>query len=222
VNGIHDMGGMHGFGSVVREEDEPVFHAPWEGRVYAINLCTPMPGGLRAEIESIPPADYLRYSYYEKWLHAKTEGLIKAGVIEREALQAREAAIARSPEAAGKPVHDQARASERLRQIQIRAPKDIEPGSPPRYRCGDMVLARNINSPGHTRLPRYIRGHRGRVERLWGCYRLEDQDPPGVMTERGEHVYSVRFEAAELWGGQAEPNQAVYIDMWESHMQAAD
>jgi len=222
VNGIHDMGGMHGFGPVPREENEPVFHEEWEGRIYAINLCTRMPAGLRPEIEEIPPATYLRYSYYEKWLHAKVEGLIKIGLIDRGELALREVAIAESPSAVAKPVVDPERARERIERLKTLYLPDAEPTGEPRFHAGDEVCVRNINPPGHTRMPRYVRGHTGTVQQLWGWHRFEDQDPPGVMTDQAEPVYSVRFEGSELWGEQAEPNQAVYIDMWESYLESPD
>jgi nitrile hydratase beta subunit len=222
VNGIHDMGGMHGFGRVPIEVNEPVFHEEWEGRVWAINLCTRMPAGLRPEIEVIPPASYLRYSYYEKWLHAKVEGLIKAGLIDRDELAQREVAIAADPAAVANPIIEPARVTERLERLHTFNSPDTEPTGEPQFRAGNEVRVRNINPPGHTRMPRYTRGHIGIVQQLWGWHRIEDQDPPGVMTERAEPVYSVRFEGAELWGDQAEPNQAVYIDMWESYLESPE
>jgi nitrile hydratase len=216
------MGGMHGFGPVVREENEPVFHEEWEGRMYGINICTRMPGAGRPDIESIPPAQYLRYSYYEKWLHAKIEALIRLGVIDRDEFEAREAAIAQSDDAMAEPVIDPARVLNRIMRINTSNRPDAEPTGAPKFQAGDMVRARNVNPPGHTRLPRYIRGHTGTVQQLWEWQRLEDQDPPFVDTNRVEPVYSVRFEGAELWGEQAEPNQAVYIDMWESYLESPD
>ena len=83
MDGIHDMGGMHGFGPIIREEEEPVFHYLWEGRVLAIVRATPIPipGGMRNNIETMDPGHYLTSSYYEKWLHARIKGLIDAGAI---------------------------------------------------------------------------------------------------------------------------------------------
>src|SRR5262245_62634412 len=100
MNGIHDMGGMHGFGPIVREENEPVFHHVWEGRVFAIRLATPVPipGGSRNNIEQMDPAAYLTTSYYEKWLHARIKGLIDAGVLTAAELEARIALYRDHPE----------------------------------------------------------------------------------------------------------------------------
>ena len=222
MNGIHDMGGMHGFGPVVREENEPIFHEEWEGRMYGINICSRMPGAGRSDIESIPPAQYLRYSYYEKWLHAKIEALIRLGVIDRDEFEARQAAIAKSDDAMAEPVIDPVRVLNRITRNNVSNRPEIEPSGNPQFQAGDVVRARNINPSGHTRLPRYIRGHTGTVQQLWEWQRFEDQDPPFVDTDRVEPVYSVRFEGSELWGEQAEPNQAVYIDMWESYLESRD
>ena len=101
MNGIHDMGGMHGFGAVVREENEPVFHHEWEGRVYAMQRVTPVliPGGSRNNIEQMDSVAYLTSSYYEKWLHARIKGLIDAGALTAEELEARVAFYRDHPEA---------------------------------------------------------------------------------------------------------------------------
>ena len=92
MNGAHDMGGMHGFGPMQPEADEPVFHARWEARVFALRMLV---GGWRKwnidagrhSIERLRPADYLRWSYYEKWLEslvmlAREHGLLSAREIE--------------------------------------------------------------------------------------------------------------------------------------------
>ena len=95
MDGIHDMGGMHGFGPVIREENEPLFHDPWEGRVLAMTVATPIPvpGGSRNNIENMDPAHYLSSSYYEKWLHSRIKGLIDAGVLTQEELETRMALL---------------------------------------------------------------------------------------------------------------------------------
>jgi nitrile hydratase len=216
------MGGMHGFGPVPIEVNEPVFHEEWEGRMYGIYVTSRVQGAGRPDIESIPPAQYLKYSYYEKWLHAKVESMIRLGIIDRHEFEARTAAIAKSENAMAESVIDPERVQARLERIKTPDPRTGEPTGEPLFTTGDIVRARNFHPPGHTRLPRYIRGHVGTVQQLWGWYRFEDQDPPFVDSERVEPVYSVRFEGEELWGEQAEPNSPVYIDMWESHLDSPD
>lgn len=223
MNGMHDMGGMHGFGPVVREANEPVFHHAWEGRVYAMQRVTPVPipGGSRSNIETMDPAAYLTSSYYEKWLHARIKGLIDAGTLTVEELETRVAFYRDHPEAPVPRRED----PERLQRIQQRLRRVVE--SPrldlpiqPQYRLGAAVRARNMHPPGHTRLPRYVRGKHGVVTRFYGIYDFQDAMPPGTAAPP-QPLYAVRFEARELWGESAEANSVVYIDMWESYLEPA-
>ena len=221
MNGVHDMGGMHGFGPVLREENEPVFHEPWEGRVFALRVTTRFADGGRAAIEAMPPAQYLNSTYYEKWLYAKTVGLIAAGFLTKEELEAEVEKFRENPNLKPKRVENPDLVAEHRERLAGIFPPARNPVGVSSFQAGDAVRARNINPAGHTRLPRYIRGHLGTVDRLYGWHEVQDQEPPGVTREGIEPVYSVRFEGAELWGGQAEPNSCVYIDMWESYLESA-
>src|SRR5258708_29978471 len=102
MNGVHDMGGMHGFGPIQREQNEPVFHHPWEGRIYAMHMVTPVPipGGFRYGIERMAPAHYLSSTYYEKWLHVQTQGILEAGVLTQQELADRLAIYRKNPNSA--------------------------------------------------------------------------------------------------------------------------
>lgn len=184
MNGIHDMGGMHGFGPVVREEHEPVFHEPWEGRVYAVNgALRPVlrggsggVGGLRDVIEQMPPADYLNAGYYERWLHQLTQRAIDNGLLSAEELDARVRQYQAHP---GTPAtvrkNPEARAAAIKRLFTPLHPE--VPVGEPLYQLRQAVVARNLNWDGHNRLPRYIRGKRGAIERVNGWYRIEDAHP---------------------------------------------
>jgi len=222
MNGVHDLGGMHGFGRIPREQDEPVFHHPWEGRVYAMHVATPVPipGGFRYGIERMAPAHYLSSSYYEKWLHVQSQGMLAAGIFTPEELADRLAFYRENPDA----VPPQRSDPERLKRVlaETAAPESLQRDSDiqPAFGIGDLVTARNIHPAGHTRLPRYVRGKRGVVARYEGIQDIYDTLPAGG-TAPPQPAYSVRFEAQELWGESAERNCAVYLDLWESYLEPA-
>ena len=220
MNGIHDMGGMHGFGPVEREDDEPVFHHDWEGRVFAMRVVTPVPipGGSRNNIETMDPLHYLRSSYYEKWLHARVKGLIDSGVLTAEELQAREARYRDRPDTPMPRREDPEQVQVVLASLRTHRSPRRDVDAQPQFALGDPVRVRNLHPPGHTRLPRYVRGKCGAVVRFYGFQDVQDAPPPGIAVEP-QAVYAVRFAAAELWGDAAEANSTVCIDMWESYLE---
>ena len=220
MNGVHDMGGMHGFGPVLPEENEPVFHERWESRVFAMMRLARAPN-FRPGIESMQPDVYLRSSYFERWLHTVTEGLKFDGRIDENQLEARVQRFRNSPSLEPDRVENPHLLAQWRASRAGSHTKEHRPENDAAFQAGDVVRARNINPVGHTRLPRYIRGHLGTVRTMYGWHNVQDQDPPGVKIETIEPVYSVRFEGNELWGEQAEPNSAVYIDMWESYLESA-
>ena len=220
MNGIHDMGGMHGFGPVEREENEPVFHHEWEGRAFALRVVTPVPipGGARHHIEAMDPLHYLQSSYYEKWLHARVRGLIDSGVMTIEELQAREALYRDRPDTPLPRRDDPARVEKVLADLRTHRSPRRSVKAQPQFGVGDPVRALNLHPPGHTRLPRYIRGRRGVVARFYGFQDVQDAQPPGVSGDP-QAVYAVRFSASELWGDAAQANSTVFIDMWEGYLE---
>jgi nitrile hydratase len=209
MNGIHDMGGMTDFGPVTREPNEPVYHAAWERRV--LGLVREIVDTrynwdeFRSAIERLDPVVYLSSSYYERWLSALERYLVEKGVVAEEELRQRTAGAA--PRPALSPVGPAARPAD-----------DGVAADRPRYRRGDAVVARNINPAGHTRLPRYVRGKRGRVERFLGSFVFPDDNALGAGAHR-QPVYAVRFQASELWGESAGAGRAsVCVDLWESYL----
>jgi nitrile hydratase beta subunit len=222
MNGIHDMGGMHGFGPIEREEHEPVFHQPWEGRVFAMQRATPVPipGGSRNNIEHMDPSHYLTSSYYEKWLHARIKGCIDAGVLTAEELEARTAFYRDHPDAPVPQREDPAQVQRTLVALRTHRSPLRQVDIQPKFRLGETVRARNLHPSGHTRLPRYVRGKRGVVARFYGFFDLQDTMPPGVEPPP-QPLYVVRFEAQELWGNAAEANSTLCLDMWESYLEPA-
>ena len=215
MNGIHDMGGMHGFGPVEPEEDEPVFHEHWEGRMFGLMVAAGSGMFSRHAIESIEPARCLASSYYERWMLALEKGLMERGDVTAGELDDRTNFFRQNPKA--RPVRrEDSKLAERVRagMYRQRSPRR-EALFPPKFRVGDPVTARNINPAGHTRLPRYVRGKKGVVARLNGVY-----DTPDEMASRpSQPVYNVRFLASELWGESAEQNGTLHIDMWESYLE---
>jgi nitrile hydratase beta subunit len=217
VNGVHDMGGMHGLGALSPEPGEPVFHAHWERRVHALVIASPTRGNIdagRHQRERIPGPEYLRMSYYEKWLTGLCEMLVNNGVVSAEEL-----ASGRADPAAPK-------ATPRL------SPEAVEPAlthrgsyqrevaAQPAFQAGDQVRALNIHPAGHTRLPRYARGRLGVIERWHGAHVFPDANAHG----RGEdprHLYTVRFAARELWGPDAAEHDSVSLDLWEPYLERA-
>ena len=226
MNGVHDMGGMHGFGPIDIEADEPVFHEEWEGRVYG--MVTGIreehdvygPYGSRHYIENIPPARYLASSYYERWMLALQAALVNKGLLTAEEIDDRTRQFAADP-TSETPKRLDPELADRVRR-RIYAPQSLEQqaSTAPLFSVGDEIVVRNIHPVGHTRLPRYVRGKRGKIAGIYGAQGLQDE--PTIADGSPQHVYSVVFEASELWGRNAESNQRLYIDMWECWMDRAD
>lgn len=91
---------------------------------------------------------------------------------------------------------------------------------PAKFKAGDAVRSRNINPTGHTRLPRYARDKLGRIEVDYGVFIFADSHAHG-LGQKPQHLYSVRFGAQELWGAEAAPRDAVYLDLWDDHLDPA-
>jgi len=217
MNGVHDMGGQQGMGPVQYERDEPVFHAWWEGRIYALNRA------MRAwrkwsldtdrhEIELLDPVDYLRMSYYERWLNRLETQVVKYGFVTKEELATGQAAPgstkstpALTPATSG-------------RWLSRGIPSSDDPLVQAAFKVGQRVRARNIHPLGHTRLPRYVRGKTGVVRRDHGVYTFPDTNAH-FQGEKRQHLYSVQFTASELWGDSASRRDSVYLDMWDDYLE---
>ena len=219
MNGVHDMGGMHGFGPVQPEANEPVFHAPWEGRVLALRRAVSawrrwnIDAG-RYSIETLPPADYLRLCYYEKWLESCIKLMLAAGLVTPQELATgrRDPAVpvATPPLTPDKVLPAIAAGGPTLRKI----------SATPRFDSGATVRAKDINPTGHTRLPRYVRGRLGTIECHHGAHVFPDSNAR-FEGENPQVLYTVRFAARELWGSAANPVDAVYLDLWEDYLDSA-
>ena len=218
MNGVHDMGGMHGMGPIVREANEPVFHHAWERRVLALSLATSALGQWNVDMsrharERMPAAQYLAATYYAKWLYGLELLLLETGLVTREELEMGRARGRRS----GQRVLEAADVQKFLTKGRgFRLPDDV----PPRFKPGDRVVGRNMQPTGHTRLPRYVRGRHGVIDRDRGVFIFADANAMG-LGPKPQHLYSVRFGARELWGADASPRDAVYVDLWDDHLDPA-
>jgi len=219
MNGVHDMGGMHGMGPIQAEKNEPVFHTRWEGRVLALRRAMAAwrkwnIDVTRHQVELVPPAEYLRLSYYERQFVAFLEMLAKSGLVTRAELES-------GTPAQGSPKATPALTAEKAAALVAKGvPASRDVPMTPRFRAGDRVRARNMHPVGHTRLPRYARGKFGTINRDHGVFVFPDTNAH-FLGEKPQHVYSVRFAARELWGEQASSRDSVFLDMWDDYLEPA-
>ena len=218
MDGIHDMGGMHGFGKVEPEPNEPVFHAAWEGHCLAINRAMGYAGAWnidqsRAAIEELPPDIYLTSSYYKKWALRLGNLLVKLGLADADEIKS------------GHASHPGKALKRKLNVADV--PASLTRGSyarpapaPARFAPGDRVRTKNIHPATHTRLPRYARGHVGVIEAVRGCHVFPDSAALG-KGENPQWLYTVLFEGRELWGDNAEPSLKVSIEAFEPYLEPA-
>lgn len=217
MNGVHDMGGMHGLGPVIPDSDDGPFHGEWEGRVHALTLASPSRGNIdagRHQRELIPGPDYLRMTYYEKWFTSLQAMLLKGNLVTPIELRTGRAA-------AGPATTTPHLLAAAVTMVQMRpASYERDVAAAPRFQPGDEVRANNLNPTGHTRLPRYVRGRFGVVERVHGAHVLPDSHAHG-LGEAPTWLYSVKFSARELWGPEVSAVDSVRLDLWETYLERA-
>ncbi len=219
MNGVHDLGGMHGMGPVQAEKNEPVFHESWQGRAYAVTRAMGAwrkwnLDASRFQRELIPPADYFRMSYYERWIVGLVELMLKTELVTGSEIES------------GKPDPGSVKQNPPLTVEKV--PILVSNGIPAsrdvavtaRFQPGERVRARNMNPVSHTRLPRYARGKNGTIDRDHGVFLFPDTNAL-FLGEKPQHVYSVRFAARELWGTQAALQDSVYVDLWDDYLEPA-
>jgi nitrile hydratase subunit beta len=219
MDGAQDMGGVEGFGPVQPEPDEPVFHAEWERRAFALTLAMGMPGGWNIDMsrfarEDRPHQDYLGNSYYQIWL-AGLERLM----LERDLVSPDEIEAGRVLHPA-KPVAKTLSAQGVAAMLHRGGPTERDAGRPARFAVGARIRAKTINPAAHTRLPRYVRGHIGMIERILGCHVFPDSNASGAG-EDPQWLYTVTFEGRELWGDGADPSVKISVDAWEPYLEPA-
>lgn len=213
MDGVHDLGGVEGFGALVIDRSEPVFSFDWERRVFGLNFSA-LPGNVdkfRYAIERMGAVAYLTTAYYVHWLVAIETLALEGGV-----LTAADLASAHAAAAAGQaPVRrdDPDWAAALVAGVQ-QPPGLPAPAGSPGFSVGDTVRVRRSSPPGHTRCPRYVRGAPGTVEAIRGSFRLPDASAAGE--DRSEPLYSVAFAASELWGSG---DHRVVLDLWQSYLE---
>jgi nitrile hydratase len=214
-----DLGGALGLGPVPVEQDEPVWHAPWEGTVVAGILATIAAGlynvdQFREAIDDLDPLPYVSLGYYGRWLHTLERNCERSGVLTSEEVDERMQELA-----AGRISNDPGNPSvaEGLRTlIREGAPGTRPVDRAPRFATGDAVRGRSLPGERHARIPGYAQGKSGVVHRVHEAFVFPDANRRGEG-ESPEHVYSVRFEGNDLWPGEGAG--AVYIDLWESYLE---
>lgn len=212
MNGAHDLGGKQGFGPInpEPESEEPLFHADWERRVFALTLATGMLGQWnidesRFARERQHPVDYLRHSYYENWLEGVGKLLQEKGLLDSDPAKLSQLAV---PDAA---------AAEKI--LFSGGPTLMADAKPPQFAPGDRVRVTRRRESGHTRMPAYVQGAEGRIEAHYGSHVFPDTNARGER--KGEHLYSVSFSGEQLWGTGAEV-ELVLVDLWEPYLEALD
>ncbi len=217
MNGVHDLGGMHGFGQIdLGPYGQATTHADWERRLVGIQELTAERyfslDAFRYGIERMDPAHYLGSTYFERWLETIVTNLAEGGFLTAAELDARTELLRRRPDAVlPRPAPGSIAAS---------APAPEPPLGPPapRFAPGDVVITRNVHPTGHIRLPRYARGKRGTIHLVHGPAVFPDTNAQGLGAVP-QVVYNVRFDGRELWGDSAEPGTVVSIDLWESYLE---
>ncbi len=222
MNGVHDMGGQQGFGPVQPEPGEALFHADWEKRALAVTLAMGAGGQWNIDLsrsarESLPPATYLGSSYYAIWIFALERLMLERGLVTAQELRA-DAAATGSP-APFRTLHADAVDASLARGTPTRRPID----QAATFNIGQRVRARNMHPGGHTRLPRYVRGHVGTVALVHGAHVFPDRHvsrPMPPFDEAPQWLYTVEFEAQELWGSQGDAAVRVSVDAWEPYLES--
>jgi nitrile hydratase beta subunit len=218
MDGVHDLGGKQGFGPIDVNEVEVPFHADWEGRMWAINQCSRSPHWTldwwRHVRELIDPVDYLARPYFDSWAQTHIAAFIDSGEFTLEEIIAGKSATAPVDQNTPRTIDDifsdiEAQAYKFSREIEAQ----------PAYQVGDRIFTRQLLPGHHTRLPAYARGKPGVIHAHHGAHVFADASAQGK--DEAQHIYSVVFEARDLWAEAANKNDRVFLDLWESYLDPA-
>ena len=218
MNSIHDLGGLDGL-TIPERDQGRVLKKEWEQQVWGLAIAgwaKAIPGYRpfsRTNIEQIPPAQYLEMPYYAKWLYVIEEAMLRSGVVTEEELENPDGEI---------PVPDTgnfvpAAPADIFAFGNADASEESPADAPPEFTEGDAVSVRNEHPKGHTRMPRYLRGNRGVIHKHHGVHRFQDEVEEDVGQQ---HIYTVKFTGPDLWGSRAHPNDVIYAELWDYHLEA--
>jgi len=224
MNGVFDLGGTDGVGPVNPPAEEPVFRAEWEEAIFTMFFALFRAGwyGLdqfRHGIEKMDPAVYLKTPYYKHWLATFEENGVRVGKLDLEELNRRTEYYLQNPEA---PLPEHEQSQELIDFANAVVPAGVPPRRPldeePRFKTGDIVRLSSNVPFGHTRLAGYVRGKVGTVIAHRGSFVYPDS-AGNNLGDDPQHVYTVRFDAKELWGEKyAEPNMTTTFDAWDPYL----
>ena len=215
MDGVHDLGGKQGFGPIDVDEVEIPFHADWEGRMWAIAQCARSPDWTidwwRHVRELIDPIDYLSRPYFDSWTQTHIAAFIDSREFTLDEILSGQSANALADPQASQGYEDI------LTAIEAQADRfDRETEAQPAYQVGDKIFTRQLLPGHHTRLPAYARGKPGMIHAQHGAHVFADASAQG--NEIAQHLYSVVFEAGDLWIEAGNRNDRVFIDLWESYL----
>ena len=219
MNGVHDLGGMDGFTLPERDRDGPILKEEWERQIWGLVWALRVPGlsnEVRAAIENIPPELYLGMPYYARFLYRTEQSVLRSGLATEAELRDPDGPITMPNIPNFQPPSPQ----DVVAVLSQDSSSELDADFPALFSVGDAVIVRNEHPVGHTRAPRYVRGHRGIIHRDHGVHGFLDAIPPGI--DRGpQHLYSVMFTGPELWGSRGNPRDRIYVELWDDHLQPA-
>lgn len=218
MNTIHDLGGMDGF-KLPKRDQKPALQEEWERQLWGLVYSQNIPGytgGLRVDIERIPPDLYLTMPYYAKWLYGEEQALLRSGLATAEELRNPDGPISMP----NIPNFVPPGPEQTVARLAADDSYELEAKLPPRFAIGDAVIVKNEHPASHTRVPRYTRGHRGVIHRHHGVHIFLDDVAEGEDPGQ-QHLYTVMFTGEELWGGRANPNDRISAELWDYHLEAA-
>ena len=211
-----DLGGQPGYGAVTPDAEGERFHAAWEPRALALTLAMGATGAWnidmsRAARETLP--DYAALTYYRIWL-AALENLLEAHGY-ADAAEIASGCVHMPPRAVARVLHAAEVADALARGSPTARPAEL----PARFKREDRVRMRADAPHHHTRLPCYVRGHIGTIERVHGAHVFADTHAHG-LGEQPRWLYNVAFDEAELWPDRAPQGLRVSVDAWEPYLEA--